>query len=150
MSEQFNRQVVDFFTSRNEDIPDGIRSWVELNLTTSRETLLGINSAAKNSAKAFEHALATSYSGAKTVAEKVMLSAEANTKAAYDTALLILHAKSLSEVASLQTKYLQSQAVELSVQTKEFLVLSTRAAEQAIEAMNATATKTFDELRMAG
>ena len=144
MNEQFTRQVEEFFS-----IPDNVQSMVEDGVTKTRDAYLKINAVTKDGVKAFEEAVTAAFAGTKTIGEKVLLNIEANTKAAIDGAQSISRARILPEVVRLQSSYLQNQVVATSMQAKELCELSAKVVEQTFEAMNATASKTFDELRKA-
>ena len=148
MSEQFTRQVEEFFAaSNNVNIPDNVQSIVEDGVAKTRDAYLKINAVTKDGVKAFEDAMTAAYAGTKTIGEKVLLNIEANTKAAFDGAQSISRARTLPEVVRLQSSHLQNQVVATSVQTKEFCELSAKVVQQTFEAMNAAATKTFEQLR---
>ena len=66
----------------------------------SREAYLKLNSAAKDSLRAFDDAMSCAYAGARTISEKVLLNTEANAEAAFDAAQLISRAKTFPEVVS--------------------------------------------------
>jgi hypothetical protein len=148
MNEQFTRQVEEFFAvSDNVSIPDNVQSIVEDGVAKTRDAYLKISAVTKDGAKAFDEALKAAYAGTKTLAEKVQLNIEANTKAAFDGAQSISRARTLPEAVRLQSNYLQNQVVATSVQAKELCELSAKVVQQTFEAMSAAASKTFDELR---
>ena len=93
--------------------------------------------------------MSAAHDGAKTIGEKVLLNTEANTKAAFDAAQAISRAKTLPEMANLQSSYLQKQAADAVVQTQGYFELSMKVAQQTIEAMNSAAAKAFDQARKA-
>lgn len=150
MSEQFTRQVEEFFAVATTPVlPDNIQSIVEDSVAKARDAYLKINSVAKDGAKAFEDAVAATYAGAKTIGEKVMVNIEANTKAAFDGAQSISRARTLPEIVRLQPSYLQNQVVATSVQTKELCELWAKVVRQTFEAINSAANKTFEQLQKA-
>jgi hypothetical protein len=56
-------------------------------------------------------------------------------------------ARSLPEVARLQADFVQQQMAIASSQTKELMELSTRVTRQALESMNAVATRSFEQFK---
>ena len=70
-------------------------------------------------------------------------------KAAFDAAQAISRAKTLPEMAHLQSSYLQKQAADAVVQTQAYFELSMKVAQQTIEAMSSAAAKAFDQARKA-
>jgi hypothetical protein len=150
MNEQFTRQVEEFFAvSNNVSIPDNVQSVVEDGVAKTRDAYLKINAVTKDGAKAFDEAMTAAYAGTKAIGEKVLLNIEANAKAAFDGAQSISRARTLPEVVRLQSSYWQNQVVATSVQAKELCELLARVVQQTSEAMNAAASKTFEELRKA-
>jgi phasin len=151
LSDQFARQAEEFFaTSKGIGLPANVQSIVEDGVAKSREAYLKINSVTKDGVKAFEDAMTTAYTGAKTISEKIMLNTEANTKAAFDAAQSISRAKTLPEVVHLQSSYMQKQVADFSAQAKEFYELSTKVAQQTFEAMSSAYTKNLDQLKKVG
>jgi hypothetical protein len=110
---------------------------------------LRFNSVAQHNLKAYQDAMSAAHDGAKTIGEKVLLNTEANTKAAFDAAQAISRAKTLPEMAHLQSSYLQKQVADAVVQTQEYFELSMKVAQQTIEAMSSAAAKAFDQARKA-
>jgi len=148
MNEQFTRQVEEFFAvSNNVSIPDNVQSVVEDGVAKTRDAYLKINAVIKDGAKAFDEAMTAAYAGTKTLAEKVQINIEANTKAAFDGAQSISRARTLPEAVRLQSNYLQNQVVATSIQAKELCELSAKVVQQTFEAIRAATSKTFDEVR---
>ena len=121
----------------------------EESVAKSRAAYLRFNSVAQDNLKAYQDAMSAAHDGAKTIGEKVLLNTEANTKAAFDAAQAISRAKTLPEVAHLQSSYLQKQAADAVVQTHAYFELSMKVAQQTIEAMSSAAAKAFDQARKA-
>jgi hypothetical protein len=148
MNEQFTRQVEEFFAvSNNVSIPDNVQSVVEDGVAKTRDAYLKINAVIKDGAKAFDEAMTAAYAGTKTLAEKVQINIEANTKAAFDGAQSISRARTLPEAVRLQSNYLQNQVVATSILAKELCELSAKVVQQTFEAIRAATSKTFDEVR---
>ena len=151
MTDQTPRQINDFFAAANgASIPSNISAMAEESVAKTRAAYLQINSIAKTNLKAYQDAMTTAHDSAKTIGEKVLINTEANTKAAFDAAQAISRAKTLPEMARLQSSYLQKQVADSAVQIQEFCELSMKVAQQTLEAMNSAAIKTFDQVRKVG
>jgi phasin family protein len=77
----------------------------------------------------------------KMLNEKIAQNLTANADAAFSAAQAIATAKSLPEIAKLQSEFVQKLAAQATEQTKEFLDLSARATQHLLE--RAAATKSF-------
>ena len=150
MTEQNSRKMMDFFAAPNgASIPSNLLAMAEESVAKSRAAYLRFNSVAQDNLKTYQDAMSAAHDGAKTIGEKVLLNTEANTKAAFDAAQAISRAKTLPEMANLQSSYLQKQAADAVVQTQGYFELSMKVAQQTIEAMNSAAAKAFDQARKA-
>ena len=138
LSEQFTLQTEEFFAASGA--ARNVQPFIEDGVAKSREAYLKLNSAAKDSLRAFDDAMSCAYAGARTISEKVLLNTEANAEAAFDAAQLISRAKTFPEVVSLQSSFLQKQVADASTQTKEYYELSTKVAQQMFEAMSSAFT----------
>ncbi len=146
MTQQFNPQ--DFFAAaKDAKIPENVQAFAEDSVAKTKEVYTKINSAAKDNVKVLEDVLVAAHAGAKTIGEKVLRNTEANTEAAFAAASSIARAKTLPEVVSLQTKFMQQQFAVAGAQTKELFELSTKVYQQTFQLMNSAATKTFEQLK---
>ena len=75
--------------------------------------------------------------------EKIVQNLTANAEAAFSAAQAIAIAKSLPEIAKLQSEFVQKFAAQATEQTKEFFDLSTRATRHLFEKAQSAATKSF-------
>jgi phasin family protein len=75
--------------------------------------------------------------------DKIAQNLAANAEAAFTAAQAIATAKSLPEIAKLQSEYVQKVAAKAAEQTKEFFDLSARATQHLFEKAQAAATKSF-------
>ena len=68
----------------------------------------------------------TAWGSTKMLNEKIVQNLTANAEAAFSAAQAIATAKSLPEIAKLQSEFVQKFAAQATEQTKEFFDLSTR------------------------
>jgi phasin family protein len=85
----------------------------------------------------------TAWGSTKMLNEKIAQNLTANAEAAFGAAQAIAAAKSLPEIAKLQSEFVQKLAAQTTEQTKEFFDLSTRATQHLFEKAQSAATKSF-------
>jgi phasin family protein len=85
----------------------------------------------------------TAWGSTKMLNEKIVQNLTANAEAAFGAAQAIATAKSLPEIAKLQSEFVQKFAAQATEQTKEFFDLSTRATQHLFEKAQSAATKSF-------
>ena len=127
-------------------IPENIQAIAERSVTRTRETYDKVKGLVADSATIAHDVLHAAQSGAKTIAEKALRHAEVSTETAFDTALAIARARTLPEIAHLQTNYLQHQVVAATAQTNELFELSTQITQQAFATINTASAKAFEQL----
>lgn len=152
MNDQFTRQAQEMFKAVNGGfkMPENLQVLAEDSVAKSREAYEKFAVVAKDNAKAAEEVILTAQAGAKTLGEKVLNNALANTEAAFDAAEAMARAKSLPEAAQLQANFVQKQMAIAGAQTKEFFELSSKIAKQTFETMNTAAAKSFEQIKKAG
>jgi hypothetical protein len=123
--------------------PGSIQALAEKGVSTSREIYTRTAALAHESAKALSEIADTAWGSTKLLNEKVVQNVAANIDAAFTAAHGIASAKSLAEISKIQSEYAQQLAVKATEQTKEFVDLSTRAAQHLIEKAQAAA-KSFN------
>ena len=148
VNDQFTRQAQDMFNAaKDARIPENVQHLAEEGVAKTREAYQKINAVTKDGVKVMEDVMLTAHAGAKTISEKVMHNAMANTEAAFDAAQAISRCRSIPEAAKLQADFMQQQFAIAGAQTKEFFELSTKVARQTFETMSAAATKTFEQVK---
>lgn len=151
MTDQFTRQAQEMFAAaKDARIPENIQAMAEDGVAKSREAFEKIQVVSKDGVKTMESVMLTAQAGARTLGEKVLRNVEINTEAAFDAAEAIARAKTVPEVLKLQTSFMQQQLTASANQTKEFLELSAKIAQQTFETMNAAASKTFEQIKKTG
>jgi len=135
----------------NQNFPNGaftagtFQAIAEKGVSTSREMYARTAALAHESAKAFSDIADTAWGSTKLLNEKVVQNVAANIEAAFSVAHEIAAAKSFTEIGKIQQEYAQRLAVKATEQTKEFVDLSTRAAQHLMEKAQAAA-KSFRQL----
>lgn len=148
MNDQFTRQAQEMFNAaKDARIPDNVQAFAEDSVAKSRDAYSRMNAVSKDSAKVVENVMLAAHAGAKSLGEKVMSNAEANTAAAFDAAQAISRARSLPEAARLQADYFQQQMTVASAQTKELFELSAKVARQTFETINSATAQGIEKLK---
>lgn len=148
MNEQYTRQAQEMFNAaKDARIPQNVQVFAEDSVAKTREVVGKMTLVAKENAKAVEDVVMTCQAGAKTIGEKIMHNAVANTEAAFDAATAIARARSLPEAAKLQADFMQQSMTVMSNQMKELFDLSGKVTRQTFETMNAAATKSMDQMK---
>lgn len=151
MNEQYTRQAQEMFNAAKEArIPQNMQVLAEDSVARTREMVGKMTLVAKDNAKAVEGVMLSAQAGAKTIGEKMLNNAVANTEAAFDAATAMARARSLPEVAKLQADFVQQSVTAMSNQTKELFDLSGRIMKDTLETMNAAATRSFEQLKKVG
>lgn len=148
MNEQFTQQTKEFFeAAKDARIPENMQAMAEDAVEKSRTAFEKVQVATKDNAKAVEELVSVATDGVKTIGEKVLRNTELNAEAAFDAAEAIARAKTLPEIARLQSSFMQQQMAVAGAQTKELFELSTKVAQQTFETVNSVTTKTFEKVK---
>lgn len=83
----------------------------------------------------------TAWGSAKLLNDKVVQNAARNTDAVFEAAEAVARAGSLPEIMTLQGEFLRQLLAQTSEQAKEFVDLSTRAAQHVLETMQGAAVR---------
>ena len=151
MNDQFKRQAEQFTNAaKDARIPENVQAFAIDSVTKSREAFDKISHVAQDQAKVAEDLMIATQAGAKTIGGKIMENTARNTHAVFDAAEAMARARSLPEAMQLQAQFMQQQMALAGAQTKELFELSTRVAQQTFETINATAAKSFDQMKKSG
>jgi hypothetical protein len=143
MNEQFLKQAEKLM--KDARLPENLQSFAQDSVAKSREAYTTIAAAAADQAKVVEAVAAEAQVGVRALSEKALTNFSRNTEAAFEAAEALTRVKSLPEAAKLQADFVQAQFAVMGAQTKEFLELSTKMAQQAFESMSGAATKSFEQ-----
>jgi hypothetical protein len=148
MNEQISRQALDILgATANADVPPEIRALAEEGVAKARVAFTKCDSAARTSVKVLEDIVLTTQKAAKTLGEKVIGNALANTEATLDAAEKLARARTLPEAAQIQAGFVQDRLVVVGEQNNEFIELSVNLGRQVAEAVTATAERAIGDLK---
>src|SRR6476620_1350450 len=122
-------------------IPPQVQAFTEGTLEKTRDAYEKLAAVAHDRAQALEDIVRTAQDGAKEIGEKVVTNAHANAQAAFDAAQAMARAKTLAEVARLQTDFLNQLVKITGDQTKELFELSSKVSQRTFGSMNMMATR---------
>lgn len=124
-------------------MPGDAHSMAQQSVAKSRELYRQSVAAAQGGAKVFTEVAETTWGSAKLLNDKIIQNMTVNAEAAFAAAEAIAKARSLPEAAKLQGDFLQMLFVVTGEQMKEFVDLSTRAAQHVLETMQAAASSSM-------
>jgi hypothetical protein len=142
VNQQFGKQAFDQAEKlfQNARVPENVQALAQQGVAVSREIYTKTAAAQQNGARAVTEIADTAWGSTKMLSKKIVQNLTANAEAAFSAAQAMAIAKSLPEVAMLQSEFVQKFAAQASEQTKEFLDLSTRATQHVFEKAQAAAT----------
>jgi len=148
MQEQFKRQAEQFMNAaKDARIPENLQAFAVDSVSKSRVAFDKLSTVAKDQAQVAEELAIATQAGARTIGGKLIENTAKNAHAAFDAAEAIAKARTLPEAMQLQAQFVQQQLAIAGAQTKELFDLSTRVAQQTFETLNATAAKSFEQMK---
>ena len=135
-------QAQNFF--RDVAVPENMQTAALQGVATSKEFFSKATEAMQDGTKIMIDMADSAWSTTKMLNDKIVRNMTANTEAIFSAAQAMATAKSLPEIASIQSKFVQKFAEQASEQTKDFFELSTRATQHMIEQVQAAASKSFN------
>jgi len=141
----FGKQAFDQAEKLLKDlrVPENVQVVAQQSVIASKEVYSKAAAAAQDGAKVMTEITDTAWGSTKILHDKIVQNMTANAEAAFDAAQAIATAKSLPEIAKLQSEFIQKLAVQATEQAREFLDLSTRATQHAFEQAQSAAAKSF-------
>ena len=148
MNQNFGKQAFDqaeklFMDAR---VPENVQAIARQSVAASKEFYAKTAAAAQDGAKVITEIADTAWGSTKMLNEKLAQNVTANAEAAFRAAQAMATAKSLPEIARLQSEFVQNFAAQAVEQTKEFLDLSSRATQHLLEKAQAAAGRSFKPL----
>lgn len=148
MIDTFSKQATDMLAAASQlEVPTEVRKAALEGVELAREAISKWQSTATNYANAIEETVTITRSSAKTISAKMMANAAANIEAALDAAQKLASAKSIAEVAQIQTKFVQDQLAIAGEQSKAIFELSTKIAMETTESLRSVATKAAQNIK---
>jgi hypothetical protein len=127
-------------------IPENIQAYMQDSFSKARDSYEKATVYTKGNMQALEEAVVATQANAKKFGEQVLRNAEANTEAAFEAAHALARAKTLPELARLQSDFLQQQIAATSAQSKELFELSTKITHQTFATLSSAVSKSFEHL----
>ena len=145
MNQQFGKQAFDQAEKLFKDlrVPENVQAIAQQGVAASKEFYSKAAATAQDGAKAMNEVADTAWGSTKMLNEKIVQNMAANAEAAFNAAHAIATAKSLPEIAKIQSEFVQKFAAQAAEQTREFVDLSTRATQHLLEKAQSAATKSF-------
>ncbi len=148
MNEHIARQAQEMLAAvAKTEIPPEMRALAQETVAKAREALGKWNSGARQGARALEEVVVSAQTGLRTIGEKALDSALANTETAFEAAAELARARTLTEATQLQARFLQDQLAVVSRQAKELVELSAKVAQETKDNLTLIATKVVDDLK---
>ena len=145
VNQEFGNQAFDQMEKlfRGARVPDNVQALAQQGVTASKDFYSKTAEAVRDGATVMTEIADTAWGSMKMLNGKIAQNLVANAEAAFSAAQAIATAKSLPEIAKLQSEYVQKFAAKAAEQTKEFFDLSARATQHVFEKAQAAATKSF-------
>lgn len=134
----------DFMSSLNGALPESMREMAESALAQTRESYEKAKDSMEETVQALEKSFDAYGAGAAAFQQRLMEIAQANMNSSFDFAKQLTEAKDFSELASMQTAFLQKQFSAFSDQAGEIRALSAKLAEDASEPLKSQFAKTME------
>ena len=145
VNQEFGKQAFDQAEKLFKDarVPENVQAIAQQGVAASKEFYSKAAAAAQDGAKAMNEIADTAWGSTKMLNEKIVQNVTANAEAAFSAAQAMATAKSLPEIAKLQSEFVQKLAAQAAEQTREFLDLSARATQHLLEKAQAAAAKSL-------
>ena len=145
VNQVFGKQAFDQAEKLFKDlrVPENVQAIAQQGVAASKEFYSKAAATAQDGAKAMNEVADAAWGSTKMLNEKIAQNMTANAEAAFNAAQAIATAKSLPEIAKIQSEFVQKLAAQAIEQTKEFLDLSTRATQHLFEKAQSAASKSF-------
>ena len=148
MNNQFSKQAEEFFAAAREvKVPESVQAFAEDSIARTQDAYSKLTVVSRDASKALEQVTNVAQSNAKTIGEKVLTNFTSNTEAAFAAARDMARSKTMPEALKVQSDFFQAQMAKVGEQTREFFELSNAMTKQTLETMNASASKTFEQMK---
>ena len=142
-----DNQYPNVFVGQAIQLPEQVQSAIAKGVTSSRASFDKAAEYAKENLKTVEKIVLAAQTGSKEIGEKVLGNAETNAKAAFEAAATLASAKTLPELAQLQTNFIQQQLSVMHRQNQELFQLSAQLAQQTFATLNSAVAKNFEQFK---
>ena len=142
-----DNQYPNVFVGQAIQLPEHLQSAIAKGVTSSRASFDKAAEYAKENLKTVEKIVLAAQTGSKEIGEKVLGNAETNEKAAFEADDTLASAKTLPELAQLQTNFIQQQLSVMHRQNQELFQLSAQLAQQTFATLNSAVAKNFEQFK---
>jgi len=142
-----DNQYPNVFVGQAIQLPEQVQSAIAKGVTSSRASFDKAAEYAKENLKTVEKIVLAAQTGSKEIGEKVLGNAETNAKAAFEAAATLASAKTLPELAQLQTNFIQQQLSVMHRQNQELFQPSAQLAQQTFATLNSAVAKNFEQFK---
>jgi phasin len=134
------------FNLPNLEIPEAFRQIAEKSGAQTKEMYEKMKATAEEATDLLENVFKTAAAGATAYNRKVIESARSNANAAFDHAVALVGAKSLSEAVEVSTAHARKQFEAVAAQTRELAALAQKVTTETAEPVKAGITKAFKKV----
>ena len=143
MNQQFAKQTLDQAEKLFKETPASMQALAEKGVVATQDLYAKTAAAAQHGAKVLTEIAETAWGSTKMLNEKAVQNLTANVETTFAAARGMASAKSLAEVAKLQSEFVQKFAAQTTEQAREFVDLSTRATQHVFEKVQTAAAGTI-------
>ncbi|XSG80937.1 MAG: phasin family protein [Methyloligella sp. ZOD6] len=126
-------------------LPEGMRAMAEKAVAQTRESYEMAKGNMEEAVQAWEKSFDACGQGAAAFQQKLIDIAQSNMNSSFDFAKKLTEAKDFSEVAKMQSAFMQKQLATFSDQAGEIRALSTKVAEDASEPIKSQFSRSFEK-----
>jgi hypothetical protein len=138
------------FDGQGIRLPQQLQTAIAKGVSSSRASFDKAAEYAKENMKTAEEIVLAAQTGSKEIGEKVLGHVETNATAVFEAAAALARAKTLPELALLQTNFMQQQLSVMHRQNQELFQLSARLAQETFATFNSAVTKNFGQFKKTG
>ena len=136
-----------FDPSQAMRLPEQLQTIIVSGVGNSRASYDKAAQYAKTNMQTVEEIVSAAQTSGKEIGSKVLHHAEINTKAVFEAAAALARARTLPELARLQTKFVHQQLTVAQTQSQELFQLSAELAQQTFATVHSAVAKHFEQLR---
>ncbi|ODA67176.1 Phasin protein [Methyloligella halotolerans] len=133
-------------SSFESGLPEGMRAMAEKAVAQTRESYEMAKGNMEETVQAWEKSFDAYGQGAAAFQQKLLEMCQSNMNSSFDFAKKLTEAKDFSEVAKMQSAFMQKQFATLSDQAGQIRALSTKMAEDASEPIKTQFSRSFEKM----
>ena len=125
--------------------PEHLQTMIAGGVGNSRASYNKVAQYAKDNLKTADKIVTAAQASGKEIGEKVLALAEINVRATFEAAAAFSRARTLPELARLQTNFAQQQLAVAHAQTQDLFQLSSQLVQQTFAAINSAIARNFEQ-----